>query len=137
MENKIIHYDAQEERKNRAVNRSGGGMNSIAIIHLIAGIAIVAVSLPLIKRRIRMNAFYGFRIDAAFESDQRWYDINAYGGRMFFRWGLAITIAGLIGLPLPQKFWLIHAYVSVVIVLGGLSISVLKTLRYADQLKKS
>ncbi|NJD56259.1 MAG: SdpI family protein [Nitrospirae bacterium] len=41
----------------------------------------------MIRRWITMNPFYGFRIAAAFESEQRWYDSNAYGGRMFFRWG--------------------------------------------------
>ena len=111
-------------------------MNVIALVHIIAGIMIVAVSRPLIKSKIGMNSFYGFRIPAAFESDRRWYAINAFGGRMFLRWGLAIIVTGVTGISLPQKFWLIYAYGSLVIVLGGLAISVLKTIRYADQLKK-
>lgn len=112
-------------------------MNIIPFLHLIAGIIIVAVSWPLIKRKIRMNTFYGFRIAAAFESESRWYDINAYGGRMFFRWGLVIIVTGLAGTSLPEKSWLIYAFASLVIILGGLSISVFKTLRYANRLKRS
>jgi hypothetical protein len=33
-----------------------------------------------------MNGAYGIRIPAAFESEQRWYDINAYGGRKLAGW---------------------------------------------------
>ncbi len=79
--------------------------------------------------------FYGFRIDAAFESEQRWHDINAYGGRMFFRWGIVIITTALLGASLPQKLWLTYALVSPVIILGGLSISVFKTLKYAHNPK--
>lgn len=111
-------------------------MNIIALVHVIAGIMVLTVSWPLIKRRIRMNAFYGFRIDAAFESEQRWYDINAYGGRMFFRWGLVIIITGLLGISLLQKLLFTYAFASLVVILGGLLISVIKTLRYADRLKR-
>lgn len=110
-------------------------MNIIALVHVIAGVAIAAASWPLMKRKARMNPMYGFRIAAAFESEQRWYDINAYGGRMYFRWGLAIIIAGLIGIPLPQKFWLLYAYAALAVVLGGLVISVIKTVLYAGRLK--
>jgi hypothetical protein len=42
-------------------------MNIIALVHIISGIIVVAVSWPLIKRRIGMNALYGFRINAAFD----------------------------------------------------------------------
>lgn len=111
-------------------------MNVIAFVHFLAGIATLAVSWPLSKLKISMNAVYGFRTDAAFKSEQRWYDINAYGGKLLFRWGLAIIITSVIGLALPREFWIAYAWVSLVIILGGLSVLVFKTLRYADRLKK-
>ena len=56
-------------------------MTTIALVTLLSGILIFILSLPLISRKIPMNGGYGIRIPAAFESEQRWYDINAYGGR--------------------------------------------------------
>jgi uncharacterized membrane protein len=111
-------------------------MSIIALDYIISGIIVIAVSLPLIKRKIKMNTFYGFRIKAAFESEQLWYDINAYGGRMLIRFGSVILIAGLIGISLPRKFWLIYAFASLAVILVGLFITVFKALRYAAQLKK-
>jgi hypothetical protein len=46
-------------------------------------VLLFGLSLPLVLRKAPMNEFYGIRIPAAFESKQRWYDINAYGGRQF------------------------------------------------------
>ena len=111
-------------------------MNIIALVHILSGIVTVTVSWPLIKRKVRMNSFYGFRIKAAFESEQNWYDINAYGGRLLFGLGFLILATGLLGISLPLKLWLTYAIVSLVIITGGLVISLIKTLRYADQLKR-
>jgi phosphatidylglycerophosphate synthase len=111
-------------------------MNPIALTHIFSGIVTVAVSWPLIKRKVRMNSFYGFRIKAAFESEQNWYDINAYGGRLLFGLGILIIITGLLGILLPLKLWLTYALISLVVIIVGLVISLVKTLRYAAQLKR-
>lgn len=54
------------------------------------------LSLPLIFRKVPMNHFNGIRLRASFESEERWYDINAYGGRQLAacsEWGYRITVA--------------------------------------------
>jgi hypothetical protein len=43
-----------------------------------------------------MNRAYGIRIPEAFTSDARWYDINAYGGKLFLRYGAVLTVLGFI-----------------------------------------
>jgi SdpI/YfhL protein family len=62
-------------------------------VHCGFGLLMAAFSLPLVLRRVPMNRAYGIRIAEAFTSDARWYDINAYGGRLFFVYG--ILLAGL------------------------------------------
>ncbi|MCL4501421.1 MAG: SdpI family protein, partial [Deltaproteobacteria bacterium] len=91
-------------------------MNRTALSHLIAGILIVVVSLPLIRRKIGRNRFYGIRVPAAFESEERWREINAYGGRLFLRWGIVVTLIGLAGLALPPHLWDIYALGSLVVI---------------------
>lgn len=112
-------------------------MNIIALVHVIAGVMISAVSVPLIRRKVRMNSWYGFRISEAFQSEKLWYDINAYGGRMYLYWGIAVIIAGACGLMLPQRLWLVYALASIAVVLGGLAIAVGKTQRYAARLSRN
>lgn len=111
-------------------------MNIIALVHFLSGLVVVAVSIPLVRRKIGRNAMYGFRIPAAFASEQRWLEINAYGGRIFLRWGGALIVFGLGGMFLPERLWLRYAAVSVAPVLWGLFLAVLKTMKYAERLER-
>jgi hypothetical protein len=43
-----------------------------------------------------MNRFYGIRVAKAFVSDSNWYAINAYGGRIFMAYGVALVAFGLL-----------------------------------------
>ena len=70
---------------------------TIASSILLVGLVTLLISLPLIYRKVPMNAFYGIRIRASFQSEQRWYDINAQGGKLFAKWSALIIVAGLIG----------------------------------------
>ena len=94
------------------------------------------LSWPLIKRKIGMNRWYGIRIRAAFESEARWYDLNAYGGRLFRRWGLVVTLVGLVGLALPPSLWPAYAVGSAGVILGGLVVVLIAIYRYARSSKK-
>jgi hypothetical protein len=61
-------------------------MSVVALVILASGLLAFFLSLPLAYRKAPMNHFYGFRIEEAFESTQRWYDINAFGGRQMAAW---------------------------------------------------
>jgi uncharacterized membrane protein len=65
-------------------------MNPIAIIHVIVGFVIIGVSLPLVKRKIKRNHWYGIRIPEAFKSEERWLEINQYGGHLMIRLGVVV-----------------------------------------------
>jgi len=78
---------------------------------ILGGLFIFGFSLPLVFRKVPMNELYGIRIRAAFESEQRWYDINAYGGRQFAAWSWLLIGAGVIGFFIPPGA--AHAYAPV------------------------
>ena len=73
------------------------------------------VSYPLIKRNVGMNHWYGFRFAEAFYSEESWYAINAYGGRMFIIWAGFAAMAGILVFILPTEntSLLLVAYLSV------------------------
>ena len=69
------------------------------------GIASIAVSIPMILRRVPMNRWYGVRTRRAFASDEAWYEINAFGGKAFFLFGLFLAAVAWFGrdvLPDPR-----------------------------------
>jgi hypothetical protein len=57
-----------------------------------------------------MNRVWGVRIRAAFESDQRWYEVNAYGGRLLALGSLLIVATGLVGLFLSPELLVPYAW---------------------------
>ncbi len=72
------------------------------------GIVLVAISLPLVFRKVPMNHAYGVRIQKAFESDSNWYAINAFGGKVLFLYGVGLTAYGLVSpafAPPPTSIW--------------------------------
>ncbi len=79
-------------------------MTETAASFLGCGLLLFVLSLPLAFRLVPMNRWYGFRIRPAFESDQRWYDINAYGGLQMAVWSCLIIAAGVTGFFLPEQY---------------------------------
>lgn len=66
------------------------GITDLALAALFAVLA-----LPLARRHVPMNLWYGVRIRQAYLSDDAWFDINEFGGRRLLWWALAPAIAGI------------------------------------------
>lgn len=104
----------------------------VGLVIALAGLVVIGISIPLILRRIPMNAFYGVRIPKAFVSDANWYAINAYGGRVLAVVGAIISLVGLaIRLrPPTSESSIVVAALSPAIVLVLSMIPVLKFARH-------
>lgn len=78
-----------------------------------------------------MNDTYGIRIAAAFKSEQRWYDINAYGGRRLAAGSVFIIVAGLVGFFVSPEYKNAYAFGSVGVALLAVLIPVVQILRWS------
>ncbi len=78
-------------------------MISPVVVSLL-GLAIAALNVPLILHMVPPNRFYGIRLRASFQSAQRWYEVNEYGGRLFAGWGTFLMAAGLCGFFILPKY---------------------------------
>jgi hypothetical protein len=79
------------------------------VVHCGLGLVMTAVSVPLVLRKVPMNRFYGIRTLAAFKSDRNWYNINAYGGKLFLAYGVLLTMFGILAqgwAPSPTSIWM-------------------------------
>jgi len=106
-------------------------MTAVAIAILLGGLVIFLASLPLAYRKIPMNQVYGIRIPASFESEQRWYDINAYGGRQMAAWSWLIIVTGILGFFVPSDSFLIYAWASVPTTLAAVVIPAIQVFRWS------
>jgi uncharacterized membrane protein len=79
----------------------------VGIMFIFTGGIIAALAVPLINRSVKMNALYGVRIPKAFESEEAWYAINEYGGRILLKSGFVWIASGVVALVLvfiaPQE----------------------------------
>jgi hypothetical protein len=106
-------------------------MNFAAIAIGSSGLVIFLVSLPLAYRKVPMNPFYGIRIPAAFESNERWYEINAYGGRQMAWWSWLPMVAGAAGLFLSPDRLPIYILLATPVTLLGIAVPLISVLRWS------
>lgn len=111
-------------------------MNTVPITILSSGVVIFLISLPLIYRKVPMNGIYGIRIPAAFESDQRWYDINAYGGRALAKWSWLIIATGVVGFWMPSRYEAPYNLGSAVLTVVAVLIPVVQVLWWSRKEKR-
>jgi hypothetical protein len=109
----------------------------IAIADLQVGIITFLISLPLAYRQVPMNNLFGIRIRAAFESEQRWYDINAYGGRQLATWSWLLVGAGVTGFFVSPGHFDAYAYGSLAAAIVALTIPLVLVSRWSRRPTKS
>ncbi|HEX2610533.1 MAG TPA: SdpI family protein [Gemmatimonadales bacterium] len=65
-------------------------------VHCGFGLLLALLSIPLVLRWVPRNRAYGIRIPEAFSTEAGWYDINAYGGRLFLIYGVILATVGFL-----------------------------------------
>jgi hypothetical protein len=103
----------------------------IASTILGVGILTFCVCLPLIYRKVPMNRFYGIRIPQSFASAERWYDINAHGGRLLARWSCLIIVTGVVSFLVPLRFLQAYAMTAAGAILISVIVPLIQIIRWA------
>jgi hypothetical protein len=70
----------------------------VGLMDILVGVATILLARPLIRGEVKMNHWYGARVRQAFESEEKWLDINRFGGRQLRTWGSIILAAGIVAL---------------------------------------
>lgn len=67
----------------------------VGISNVFCALVALALAIPLARRRVPMNTWYGVRFPRSFESEELWYRINEFGGRLMIRWSLLLLLIGI------------------------------------------
>lgn len=72
---------------------------------------VLGANIPLILRKVPRNETWGMRFAVSMKSDEAWYAINEYGGKLLAGGSLLILLAGVLGLISPpaslaQYLWI-------------------------------
>ena len=95
------------------------------------GLLLIGLALPLLRRKVPPNRWYGFRVPLTLKDPDVWYAVNAWAARWLSMAGVELFVGALLGLLLPAA-WL-PAYLlalSVLLIVGVLLILVFGV-RYA------
>ncbi len=76
-------------------------INTLGIILIVVGAVFVALAYPLRVGRVKMNRLYGMRFPQSYYSEESWYKINAYGGRLLLIWAILVMVAGIVLTAVP------------------------------------
>ena len=72
--------------------------------NVFAGAAGLLLGIPLWRRKIPMNRWYGARFKKSFESDENWYRINEHSGKLLVLWSVPLLGIGAAALAFPCAF---------------------------------
>jgi len=65
------------------------------------GLLLIGLAVPLIRRKVRPNGWYGFRVRQTLADPEAWYAANAYAGKCLVVVGVitVLTAVGLYRMP--------------------------------------
>ena len=111
-------------------------MESVLLIYFGVGFLFVGISLPLIKRKIKPNNWYGVRLPQTMKNAEVWYEDNVISGRHLFFFGLAICFLTII-LYFGEFFSLNLSFsiMTFLILAGTITIAIL-AMRVTNKLRK-
>ena len=71
-------------------------MKVILVLYVSSGLLLAALAVPMIRRWIKPNLFYGFRVRQTLENPTVWYAANAYAGKRLLLVGISMALAALV-----------------------------------------
>jgi hypothetical protein len=97
------------------------------------GIFIVLIAIPLARRRIPPNRWYGFRVAATFADREVWFATNEQAGRDLISLGVLLIVLAL-ALPVLTPFAELQLLLYAVVLVAGSIIITVRGLRLASRL---
>lgn len=104
------------------------------IIIFFTGILFSTLAIPLIRRKVKMNSWYGVRIPQTSESEYVWYEVNSKVGKYLFGFGLLISCLSLYFFSNPTNPEYLMIYVLIVMLIFGSVFLIIRAYKIADQI---
>ena len=70
-------------------------MQTILVLYVAIGLLLILVAIPLIRKKIKPNHLYGFRVPQTLNDPEVWYATNAFAGKRMIAAGICTVLAAL------------------------------------------
>ncbi len=111
-------------------------MNIISITFILSGLLVLIISIPLARRKVPMNRFYGMRSSHSYKSEESWYHLNEIGGMTLGMISFPLILGGVIGLFLPEPLIAELSYAVLSVSFGSIALWVYFYVSYARRYTK-
>lgn len=108
-------------------------MFTALITFFITGLIFSGLSIPLIRRKVKINSWYGIRIPQTMDNEKVWYEVNEIVGKYIFVLGMLISILSLYFTLNPTEPGFIMIYILLAILIFGSVILVVIAYRIANK----
>jgi hypothetical protein len=109
-------------------------MQMVVGFYAFLGLLLAGLAIPLIRKVVPPNRWYGFRIPLTLQDRQIWYTVNAWAGRRLLILGGATAISAPLGLWLPNAWLPVYVLGLGVFLLAGMLLILALGIRYARSL---
>lgn len=104
------------------------------ILFFLTGILFSVLAIPLIRKKVKINSWYGIRVPKTMESEAVWYEVNAVVGRYIFFFGILISVLTLYFIMNPTDPEYLMVYTLLVILITGSVIMVIMSYKVSDRI---
>ncbi len=114
-----------------------GFRTTMLIMQACTSLVLIGWSIPLIRRMVPPNHWYGFRVPRTLRDPIVWYEANAYSGKCLVGAGLAILIGSGSLYAVAVLDGPSYATACAVVALGALAVAVILSFRFLGRLPES
>ena len=92
-------------------------MQTSLLLFCFTGVVFSGLAIPLMLKKVKIDAWYGIRVPDATINEKVWYQVNAIMGRYLFAFGLLISIVSIHFMinPLDQEYKMVYTLIGILI----------------------
>jgi len=105
-------------------------MLALLRMYVIIGVLFVLISVPLIRRSVPPNRWYGFRVRQTLENPEIWYAVNAHMGRRMIWVGILLAVTAMACYVVPGMTKDVYAWIILAVLVVSLAFVVASSVRY-------
>jgi uncharacterized membrane protein len=99
-----------------------------------SSLLLIALSIPMILKRVKPNGWYGFRTPKTFSDPDIWYKANTYAGWRLLWAGVIGTIGGVVLFYLPGIDVARYGFGFLAVIGIPLTVGIIQSLIYLNRL---
>ena len=88
------------------------------LVFFITGLLFSALSIPLIRKKVKFNAWYGIRTGETMSDEKIWYKVNSIMGKYLFVFGLIVSALSVYFyfFPFNEEYEMVYTLLGVLMI---------------------